>query len=123
MRRITLLLAGLISACSPSRQLPPLVATTEVVIAPDEEAFPDLISIEVLPSHRQEVLERLRGAGFQPQVGLSHDGNPMIVLRGLSDRDAFRAASLVPPHYYARRGYGVAGRRIRTSWCEPWGGF
>lgn len=86
-------------------------ADEEVVGSLDDEPFPDVIRLEVLPSYREDALARLHRAGFSPEVENSSEDHSTFVFRGLSEQDAFRAASLVPREYYAKRGYVGRWRR------------
>ena len=105
MKCAALLLIPSLWACAPAQESAHATAETGGVSLPDEGRFPDVIRIEVLPSYREDALARFERAGLRPEIERSSAGNPTFVFRGLSEQDAFRAASFVPPEYYVKRGY------------------
>lgn len=110
MKRTAFLLVAFVWACAPAPELGLATAEEEVFGLPAEERLPDVIRIEVLPSYRENALARFQRAGLRPQIEPSSAGNPTFVFRCLSEQDAFRAVSLLPPEYFAKRGY-VGGWR------------
>ena len=101
--KIDLSLILILAACATSLPTPgPPPNGGEALV----EAFkvPEMLRIRVFTRHADDASRRLREAGFSPELERGKKDTILLVMRGLSEEDFFRAMQTVPADYIANRG-------------------